>query len=130
MNPYFLLCFVSSNTSLFYFCNRELKYVIQRFAGDPRQEVRQETAVCRKGVVRLTVSVECLLNIGTVDFVNNALSSFSHCECIVNVYACVCLSQVHSCLLSVRSGKDGWFQLYSPGGVACDDDGELFASMV
>uniref|UniRef100_A0A673LZH7 C-Maf-inducing protein n=1 Tax=Sinocyclocheilus rhinocerous TaxID=307959 RepID=A0A673LZH7_9TELE len=49
---------------------------------------------------------------------------------IVNVYAFVCLSQVHSCLLSVRSGKDGWFQLYSPGGVACDDDGELFASMV
>ncbi|XP_027706198.1 C-Maf-inducing protein isoform X1 [Vombatus ursinus] len=54
---------------------KELKYVIQRFAEDPRQEV-------------------------------------------------------HSCLLSVRTGKDGWFQLYSPGGVACDDDGELFASMV
>uniref|UniRef100_A0A3Q4AGG1 C-Maf-inducing protein PH domain-containing protein n=1 Tax=Mola mola TaxID=94237 RepID=A0A3Q4AGG1_MOLML len=54
---------------------KELKYVIQRFAEDPRQEV-------------------------------------------------------HSCLLSVRSGKDGWFQLYSPGGMACDDDGELFASMV
>ncbi|XP_034031597.1 C-Maf-inducing protein [Thalassophryne amazonica] len=54
---------------------KELKYVIQRFAEDPRQEV-------------------------------------------------------HSCLLSVRSGKDGWFQLYSPGGLACDDDGELFASMV
>ncbi|ETE61040.1 C-Maf-inducing protein, partial [Ophiophagus hannah] len=41
---------------------KELKYVIQRFAEDPRQEV-------------------------------------------------------HSCLLSVRAGKDGWFQLYSPGGV-------------
>ncbi|XP_041047097.1 C-Maf-inducing protein isoform X2 [Carcharodon carcharias] len=54
---------------------KDLKYVIQRFAEDPRQEV-------------------------------------------------------HSCLLSVRAGKDGWFQLYSPGGVACDDDGELFASMV
>ncbi|XP_069072405.1 C-Maf-inducing protein isoform X2 [Pleurodeles waltl] len=54
---------------------KNLKYVIQRFAEDPRQEV-------------------------------------------------------HSCLLSVRAGKDGWFQLYSPGGVACDDDGELFASMV
>uniref|UniRef100_A0A803TBC6 C-Maf-inducing protein n=2 Tax=Anolis carolinensis TaxID=28377 RepID=A0A803TBC6_ANOCA len=54
---------------------KELKYVIQRFAEDPRQEV-------------------------------------------------------HSCLLSVRAGKDGWFQLYSPGGVACDDDGELFANMV
>uniref|UniRef100_A0A8B9FQC6 C-Maf-inducing protein n=1 Tax=Amazona collaria TaxID=241587 RepID=A0A8B9FQC6_9PSIT len=38
--------------------------------------------------------------------------------------------EVHSCLLSVRAGKDGWFQLYSPAGVACDDDGELFASMV
>lgn len=48
----------------------------------------------------------------------------------MTVYAYVCRSQVHSCLLSVRSGKDGWFQLYSPGGVACDDDGELFASMV
>ncbi|EMP36223.1 C-Maf-inducing protein [Chelonia mydas] len=57
------------------FPKEELKYVIQRFAEDPRQEV-------------------------------------------------------HSCLLSVRAGKDGWFQLYSPGGVACDDDGELFASMV
>lgn len=98
MNPYFLLCFVSSNTSLFYFCNRELKYVIQRFAGDPRQEVRQETAVCRKGVVRLTVSVECLLNIGTVDFVNNALSSFSHCECI-----CMCLSLTGPLLFAQRA---------------------------
>uniref|UniRef100_A0A8C4RC17 C-Maf inducing protein n=1 Tax=Eptatretus burgeri TaxID=7764 RepID=A0A8C4RC17_EPTBU len=38
--------------------------------------------------------------------------------------------EVHSCLFSVRAGKDGWFQLYSPGGIACDDDGELFASMV
>lgn len=43
---------------------------------------------------------------------------------------CLSSAQVHSCLLSVRAGKDGWFQLYSPGGVACDDDGELFASMV
>uniref|UniRef100_A0A8C2JHM5 C-Maf inducing protein n=1 Tax=Cyprinus carpio TaxID=7962 RepID=A0A8C2JHM5_CYPCA len=67
--------FPKESVFCFVFCNRELKYVIQRFAEDPRQEV-------------------------------------------------------HSCLLSVRSGKDGWFQLYSPGGVACDDDGELFASMV
>ncbi|KAG9338105.1 hypothetical protein JZ751_027076 [Albula glossodonta] len=45
--------------------------------------------------------------------------------------SCTCqIHKVHSCLLSVRSGKDGWFQLYSPGGVACDDDGELFASML
>uniref|UniRef100_A0A665VA92 C-Maf-inducing protein n=1 Tax=Echeneis naucrates TaxID=173247 RepID=A0A665VA92_ECHNA len=67
------------------FPKEELKYVIQRFAEDPRQEVTN----------------------------------------------CMCMPvHVHSCLLSVRSGKDGWFQLYSPGGVACDDDGELFASMV
>ncbi|XP_075796113.1 C-Maf-inducing protein isoform X5 [Pelodiscus sinensis] len=69
---------------------KELKYVIQRFAEDPRQEVSlffQLSRVIIKGIV-------------------------------------------HSCLLSVRAGKDGWFQLYSPGGVACDDDGELFASMV
>ncbi|XP_018978478.2 C-Maf-inducing protein-like [Cyprinus carpio] len=54
---------------------KELKYVIQRFAEDPRQEV-------------------------------------------------------HSCLLSVLFGVGGWLQLCGGGGVACDDDGELFASMV
>lgn len=48
----------------------------------------------------------------------------------VELSMCPLCPQVHSCLLSVRAGKDGWFQLYSPGGVACDDDGELFASMV
>lgn len=66
------------------------------------------------------------------------LNGFRKCRTCLSLYrlhdgADCCapsLPQVHSCLLSVRAGKDGWFQLYSPGGVACDDDGELFASMV
>lgn len=87
---------------IFLSLNRELKYVIQRFAEDPRQEV----CVC------VCVQVDLCFKLKTGES------------------PCMCAFQVHSCLLSVRSGKDGWFQLYSPGGVACDDDGELFASMV
>lgn len=83
-----------------FFLHRELKYVIQRFAQDPRQEVRLR---CDASTLKPSRKM--------------------------NAPPCLC-PQVHSCLLSVRSGKDGWFQLYSPGGVACDDDGELFASMV
>lgn len=104
--------------SMFLCLNRELKYVIQRFAEDPRQEV----SVC------------------VFVYVYHCRSSSSLKKYIVfwGVFSwdrpteksSVCVFQVHSCLLSVRSGKDGWFQLYSPGGVACDDDGELFASMV
>ena len=37
---------------------------------------------------------------------------------------------VHSRLLSIREGKDGWFHLYCPGAFACDDDGELFCTVV
>ncbi|XP_048886048.1 C-Maf-inducing protein-like isoform X2 [Brienomyrus brachyistius] len=51
-------------------------------------------------------------------------------KCVIQTFAQDPRQEVHSCLLGVRSGKDGWFQLYSPGGVACDDDGDLFASMV
>ncbi|KAJ6666072.1 hypothetical protein lerEdw1_000976 [Lerista edwardsae] len=82
---------------------KELKYVIQRFAEDPRQEV---SLFGVRPFKRTHLSLKVL--------------TFQLCFAW----------QVHSCLLSVRAGKDGWFQLYSPGGVACDDDGELFASMV
>ncbi len=37
---------------------------------------------------------------------------------------------VHSCVLSIREGKDGWFELYCPGGVASDSDGEVYATLV
>ena len=37
---------------------------------------------------------------------------------------------VHQTVLSMREGKGGWFHLYCPGGVACDDDGEIFGAIV
>ncbi|MGH0122480.1 UNVERIFIED_CONTAM: hypothetical protein FKN15_005398 [Acipenser sinensis] len=93
------------------FPKEELKYVIQRFAEDPRQEVHS-----------------CLLSVraGKDGWFQLYSPGGVACDDDGELFA----SMVHSCLLSVRAGKDGWFQLYSPGGVACDDDGELFASMV
>ena len=37
---------------------------------------------------------------------------------------------VHQTLLGIREGKEGWFNLYCPGGIACDDDGQLWGVMV
>lgn len=37
---------------------------------------------------------------------------------------------VHQTMLGIREGKEGWFDLYCPGGIACDDDGELYSFMV
>nr|XP_006817403.1 PREDICTED: c-Maf-inducing protein-like [Saccoglossus kowalevskii] len=37
---------------------------------------------------------------------------------------------VHTSVCGVRDGKDGWFNIYCPGGLACDDDGELFSVMM
>ena len=37
---------------------------------------------------------------------------------------------VHQTVLGIREGKEGWFHLYCPGGIACDDDGELFGGVV
>ncbi|GFS20143.1 C-Maf-inducing protein, partial [Elysia marginata] len=36
---------------------------------------------------------------------------------------------VHQTLLGIREGKEGWFHLYCPGGIACDDDGQLWGVM-
>jgi len=36
----------------------------------------------------------------------------------------------HTTVLAVRDGKEGWFELYCPGGIACYDDGELYCVMV
>ncbi len=38
--------------------------------------------------------------------------------------------EVHLTLLGIREGKEGWFEIFAPGGMSCNDDGELFASMV
>ncbi|EHH31891.1 hypothetical protein EGK_13046, partial [Macaca mulatta] len=103
---------------------KELKYVIQRFAEDPRQEVRRLPGEGGSELIGLR-SREA----------GPAAGRCAHVWVVIRADTwrggwCPHKSRkVHSCLLSVRAGKDGWFQLYSPGGVACDDDGELFASM-
>ncbi|XP_076470132.1 C-Maf-inducing protein-like isoform X2 [Babylonia areolata] len=38
--------------------------------------------------------------------------------------------EVHQTLLGIREGKEGWFHLYCPGGIACDDDGQLWGMML
>ena len=38
--------------------------------------------------------------------------------------------EVHQAVLGIRSNKEGWFHLYCPGGIACDDEGDLYAIMV
>ena len=37
---------------------------------------------------------------------------------------------VHQCLLAVRETKQGWFDLFCPGNVACIDNGQLYSAMV
>ncbi|XP_074646959.1 C-Maf-inducing protein-like [Tubulanus polymorphus] len=37
---------------------------------------------------------------------------------------------VHQAILPIREGKEGWFHLYCPGGIACDDDGDLWGVML
>ncbi len=38
--------------------------------------------------------------------------------------------EVHAALLGLREGKEGWFDVYCPGGIACDDEGQLYTVMV
>jgi hypothetical protein len=37
---------------------------------------------------------------------------------------------VHQTILGIREGKEGWFHLYTPGTIGCDDEGELWGIMV
>ena len=45
------------------------------------------------------------------------ISSDEHCD-------------VHSTILGIREGKEGWFHLYIPGNIGCDDEGELWGVML
>jgi hypothetical protein len=38
--------------------------------------------------------------------------------------------EVHQSVIGVREGRDGWFDVYCPGNVACFDDGEIYQIMV
>ena len=37
---------------------------------------------------------------------------------------------VHQTILGIREGKEGWFHIYCPGNIGCDDDGILWGEMV
>lgn len=37
---------------------------------------------------------------------------------------------VHQSVLGIRENKEGWFHLFCPGGIACDDEGALYSIMV
>lgn len=37
---------------------------------------------------------------------------------------------VHLMLLGIREEKESWLQIYCPGGIACDDDGDLWSLIV
>ncbi|XP_055933157.1 C-Maf-inducing protein-like [Argiope bruennichi] len=37
---------------------------------------------------------------------------------------------VHLMVMGVRDEKEGWLHLYCPGGIACDDEGELWSTML
>jgi len=38
--------------------------------------------------------------------------------------------QVHQSILPVRRGKDGWIDIFCPGGVSCFDEGHFFSHVV
>ncbi|XP_033730617.1 C-Maf-inducing protein-like, partial [Pecten maximus] len=38
--------------------------------------------------------------------------------------------EVHQTILGIRDGKEGWFHMYTPGSLACDDEGELWGVML
>lgn len=37
---------------------------------------------------------------------------------------------IHQTILGIREGKEGWFHLYTPGTIGCDDEGELWGVML
>ncbi|XP_054720950.1 C-Maf-inducing protein-like [Uloborus diversus] len=38
--------------------------------------------------------------------------------------------EVHLMVLGIRDEKEGWLHLYCPGGIACEDDGDLWSTML
>ena len=50
-------------------------------------------------------------------------------DVIVNI-ATDKVCDVHQTILGIREGKEGWFHIYCPGNIGCDDDGELWGKMV
>ncbi len=38
--------------------------------------------------------------------------------------------EVHLMVLGIREEKDSWLQIYCPGNIACDDEGDLWSYCV
>lgn len=47
-------------------------------------------------------------------------------ENVANDHRC----DVHQMLLGIRENKSNWLDLYTPGNIGCDDDGQLWSTMV
>jgi len=63
------------------------------------------------------------------DALGHSLFTMSLKKTIENI-TCDHRCDVHQMVLGIREGKEGWFHLYCPGGIACDDEGELYGLMV
>ncbi|XP_071785114.1 C-Maf-inducing protein-like [Asterias amurensis] len=49
---------------------------------------------------------------------------------IISKFAADDRCEVHTAVCGVRDGKAGWLDLFCPGGVACDDVGQIFSQML
>ncbi|XP_046359909.1 C-Maf-inducing protein-like isoform X2 [Haliotis rufescens] len=54
----------------------------------------------------------------------------SHMKSVIRNVASDENCDVHQTVLAIREGKEGWFHLYCPGGIACDDEGDLWGVML
>ena len=53
-----------------------------------------------------------------------------HMKTVIRIIASDDHCDTHQTMLSIRENKEGWFHLYCPGNICCDDDGELWGIMV
>lgn len=54
----------------------------------------------------------------------------SHMKTVIQTIASDHHCDTHQTILSIRENKEGWFHLYCPGNICCDDDGELWGIML
>ncbi|XP_052230363.1 C-Maf-inducing protein-like isoform X1 [Dreissena polymorpha] len=68
-----------------------------------------------------------------IPFPNDALADDLFTSNMKNVIRNIAVDKVcdvHQTILGIREGKEGWFHLYCPGNIGCDDDGELWGQML
>ncbi|XP_060566367.1 C-Maf-inducing protein-like [Ruditapes philippinarum] len=68
-----------------------------------------------------------------IPFPNDALADdlfTSHMKAVIRNIATDEVCDVHQTILGIREGKEGWFHIYCPGNIGCDDDGILWGQML